>query len=141
MTEQSALLALNEKRAALMSEIAELKDQVAWRQKAIKHVDATLHLLDPVAYPKSLGRPRRRRSLPRKARLGRLVMETLRTAAQPLPTNEIVSAVLVAEGHAESVRSSLAPRVRGNLIYLQRAGKVARSGSYRTTQWALAAND
>jgi len=140
MTEQNALLALNAKRAALLREIAELKSQVAWRQKALKHVDATLHLLDPVTYANLARQARGKRSLPRKAKLGRMVMETLRSAAQPLPTSEIVSAVLVAGGHAESVRSSLAPRVRGNLILLQRAGKVAKSGRYKSTQWALAAN-
>lgn len=140
MTDQDALLALNEKRTALVREIAEFKSQIVWRQQALKHVEATLHLLDPVTYSKPTRHTRGKRSLPRKAKLGRLVMDTLRTAAQPLPTSEIVSAVLFAGGHAESVRASLVPRVRGNLIHLQRAGKVARSGSHRATQWALAAN-
>ena len=55
-----------------------------------------------------------------------------------LSTAQIVTALLVVGGHGEGTRRAMAPRVRGNLAYLERRGAVAKSGTGRDARWALA---
>ena len=54
-----------------------------------------------------------------------------------LGTAEIASAILEAGGHGESARPTVAPRVRGNLCYLERRGKVIKTGNGKTVRWGL----
>ena len=65
----------------------------------------------------------------RQGELGRLILGALRQAERPLSTAEIASAILEAGGDGESARPTVAPRVRGNLCYLERRGKVSKSGT------------
>ena len=51
--------------------------------------------------------------------------------------HDIVTAMLAAGGHGEEVRRTVAPRVRGNLAYLQRQGKVKKEGEQREAVWKL----
>jgi hypothetical protein len=44
---------------------------------------------------------------------------------------------LEAGGYGESARPSLTPRIRGNLAYLEKAGKVGKSGSGTSSLWAI----
>ena len=136
-----ALHALKDKRATLAGEIADLKKQLAWRVSQLDHVDACLTIFEPGFDPNKIGlkRPRKRVKLFRQGELGRLIIDALRRAGKPLGTHEVVSALLAAGGYGESARPSLAPRVRGNLAYLERAGKVTKTGQASTAHWALTA--
>ena len=134
-----ALHALKDKRATLAGEIAHLKKQLDWRQKALDHVDACLTLFEPGFDVDKIGakRVRQRVKLFRQGELGRLIVDALRRAAGPLGTHAITSALLAAGGHGESARAALAPRVRGNLAYLEKHGKVTKAGRGKAVMWAL----
>ena len=135
-----ALHALRDKRATLAGEIADLKKQLAWRVSQLDHVDACLTIFEPGFDPQKIGlkRPRKRVKLFRQGELGRLIIDALRRAGKPLGTHDVVSALLVAGGYGESARPSLTTRVRGNLAYLERESKVAKSGKASTARWSLA---
>lgn len=134
-----ALAALKDKRATLAGEIAYLKKKLAWGEDALSHIDACLRLMDPEADPSSLPAKRtyRRVKLFRQGELGRIILDALRRAGKPVGTHAIVSALLQAGGHSESARPTMMPRVRGNLAYLERNGKVTKTGHGRAVTWAL----
>lgn len=134
-----ALAALKDKRATIASEIVQLERQLRHLRESLLHVDATLNLLDPDvdvgAIPNK--KPRKRVKLFRQGELGRLIVDALRTAGKPLLTAEIVSSILAVGGHGEAARATMAPRVRGNLAYLERRGKVSKIGSGVGVRWEL----
>lgn len=141
-TNKYALAALKDKRASLAGEIAQLKNKLAWAESQLKHVDATIGLfapdLDPDAIPAK--RPQKRIKLFRQGELGRLILDALRTAEGPLRTQDVVSAIMIAQGHDEAARTALAPRVRGNLQYLQtKADAVSKIGNGKDARWAIRA--
>lgn len=137
-----ALAALKEKRASLAGEIESFKQQIAYREKQLEHVDACIGVFEPGANPEAIPnkRPAKRVKLFRQGELNRLILDALRQAhGKPQSTAQVVTAVLTAQGHQESARPALAPRVRGNLQYLSRGkGSVVKSGNARSTKWALA---
>jgi hypothetical protein len=137
-----ALSALRNKRATIAAEIAQLERQLRHRKKSLVHVDATLRLLDPSIELDSIPNKRllpKRVKLFRQGELGRLILGALRQAeGEPLSTREIASAVLAAGGHGEAARPTVAPRVRGNLCYLERRGKVTKTGNGKGVRWQLA---
>lgn len=135
-----ALAALRDRSATLATEIVQLKRQIRARKDALVHVDATLKLLDPGYDAKSVRNKRipQRIRLFRQGELGRLILGTLRKAEKPLSTAQIATAILVAGGHGESARPTVTPRVRGNLAYLDRRAKVAKSGHGTGVRWMLA---
>jgi hypothetical protein len=134
-----ALTALKQQRGTLAGEIASLKNRLVWAQEQLIHVDAALQLLDPQLFPDLIParRPRKRIKLFRQGELGRMIVDALRRAGKPVRTHDVVSAVLRAGGHHESVRPALAPRVRGNLAYLSAQQKVKKIGGGREASWAL----
>lgn len=134
-----ALTALKDKRATLAGEIASLKKRLKWAEEALGHVDACLRLMDPDADPSSLPakRPYQRVKLFRQGELGRMILDALRRAGRPQSTHAIVSALLEAGGHDECARAALTPRVRGNLAYLEKHGKVVKAGRGKAVTWAL----
>ena len=141
-TNKYALAALKDKRATLAGEIAQLKNKLAWAESQLKHVDATIGLFEPSLDPDSIPnkRPAKRIKLFRQGELGRLILDALRTADGPLRTQDVVSAIMLAQGHDEAARTALAPRVRGNLQYLQtKAGTVAKIGGGTDARWTLKA--
>jgi hypothetical protein len=128
-SDRYALSALRNKRASIASEIVETERRLRHLNESLVHVDATLLLLDPGANPEAIPNKRhvKRIKLFRQGELGRMILEALRDAPGELSTAEIVTAIITAGSHGESVRRALAPRVRGNLAYLgrdwwQRAG-------------------
>lgn len=137
-----ALSALKDKRATLAAEIVQLERQLRHRRESLVHVDATLSLLDPSISTESIPnkRLRKRVKLFRQGELGRMILGALRTAERPLTTAEIVTAILLAGGHGEEARPTVSPRVRGNLAYLGRCGKVVKDESGNTVRWCLAAS-
>lgn len=135
-----ALSALKDKRATLASEIVQLERQLRHRKESLGHVDATLRLLDPAVDIDAIPNKRqaKRIKLFRQGELGRLILDALRKAdGKPQSTAQIVTAILKAGEHGESARPTVAPRVRGNLTYLERRGKVAKTGNGKGARWAL----
>jgi len=102
-------------------------------------VDACIAIFDPTFDIASLGirHPRKRVKLFRQGELGRLIIDALRRAGKPLGLAPIVGAILADQGHSEAARPALTPRVRGNLAYLEKGGKIAKSGKARSAKWAL----
>lgn len=56
---------------------------------------------------------------------------------KPLSTAEIITAVMKAGGHGEDARPALRMRVRGNLGYLERRGRVEKIGERGLARWLL----
>lgn len=134
-----ALSALRNKRATLASEIVELERQLRHRRESLVHVDATLKLLDPSIEIDAIPNKRlpKRIKLFRQGELQRLILGALREADNPLPTADIVTAVLAAGGHGEGARKTMALRVRGNLAYLERRNVIQKIGARKTATWTL----
>ena len=134
-----ALSALRNKRASLASEIVQLERQLRHCRESLVHVDATLRLLDPSVSPESIPnkRPPKRIKLFRQGELGRLILDVLRQASEPVSTYDVVTAMLRAGGHGESARRAMAPRVRGNLAYLHNRRKVIKHEDAGVVQWTL----
>lgn len=135
-----ALAALKERRGLLAAEIVGLERQVKARKESLAHVDATLKLLDPSIDVSAIAKRRvvKRIRLFRQGELGRLILGALRDADRPLGTHEIVDRVVAAGGHKKGARKAMTARVRGNLAYLERRIRIARSGVGRATTWRLA---
>jgi len=134
-----ALAALKDKRATIASEIVQLERQLRHLRESLVHVDATLRLLDDSIEPGDI-RPKRaprRIKLFRQGELGRMILGALRDAQGELSTAQIVTALLEAGGHGEGARRAMAPRVRGNLAYLERRDKVIRNGKGTGARWTL----
>lgn len=134
-----ALAALKNKRATLASEIVHLESQLRHRKGLLVHVDMTLKLLDPSIEVGAIPNKRlsKRVKLFGQGQLGRFILGAFREAKGPLSCPEIVSHVLREGGHGEEARPAVRGRVRGNLSYLERRGKVIHSGSGRAARWRL----
>lgn len=134
------LAALKDRRATIAAELVRLDWQLRHRREQLAHVDATLRILDSSVDTDAIPNKRlsRRVKLFGQGELGRLILDALRQAGgEALSTAEIVTAVLDAGGHGESARSALAGRVRGNLAYLERRGRVGKVGNGKGARWAL----
>jgi hypothetical protein len=139
-TERYAISALRNKHAAMAGEIIRLERKLRHLRESIQHVDATLKLLDPVIDPTIIpaARPRRRIKLFRQGELGRMITDALRRAGGgPLPTDDIVSLVMQRAGMKKEAWATMKPRIRGNLSYLVKIGRVEKIGANRTARWRL----
>ena len=135
-----ALAALKGKRAAIASEVVQLERQLRHRRDMLIHVDATLRLLDPSIEVDSIPTKRtpQRIRLFRQGELGRMILDAVRRSPHgSVGTAEIVTALLSTGGHGEEARKAVAGRVRGNLAYLQRRGRIIKIGDGRSAAWAL----
>lgn len=136
-----AMKALKDKRASIASDIIQLERQLRARKDALVHVDATIRLLDPSV---DVGAIRNKRhvkhvKLFRQGELGRTIVDTLRRAEVPITIHDLVTGVMDAGGHEEGARRTMMQRVRGNLTYLKKVGKVVRVGVNHGAKWMLAA--
>ncbi len=135
-----ALAALKNKRATLSSEIVQLDRQIRSRKESLAHVDACLRLFDPTLCVDDIPNKRlpKHANLYRCGELGRLILGTLREAeGRPLPAPEIVAAIMRKNRIDSSGRGTIRVRVRANLAYLQRRGKVAKVGERAQAKWSL----
>jgi hypothetical protein len=66
-----------------------------------------------------------------------LILGALRDAEDELSTREIVTAILRAGGHGEGARKAMGQRVRANLAYQERRGKVAKAAHGPSATWSL----
>lgn len=134
-----ALAAMKDQRARLAGEIITLQRRLLWAQDQIRHVDASLQLLDPQLFPDLIPakRPQKRIKLFRQGELSRLVVDTLRRAGKPIGTHAVAKALLAAGGYSADALPALAPRVRGNLAYLEGRGTVTKGGKGMAVVWSL----
>ena len=137
-----ALSALTARRGELTTEIATLERQLRHRKELKVHIDATLKLLNPdvdLDKIKNKRLPSKRVKLFRQGELGRMIMDALRKAGgKPISTGDIVNEILAAGGHGDSARRTVAGRVRSNLAYLERRGKLVKAGTHGSAKWRLA---
>lgn len=134
-----ALAALKNKRATIASEIIQLERQLRHRKDMLVHVDATLKLLDPSIEVDAIPhkRPPQRIKLFRQGELGRMIIDAIRRNGGEASLQHIVDATLDAGDQDVSARRALSPRVRGNLAYLNRQGKIVKTGDGRGAIWSL----
>lgn len=96
-----AIGALARKRAELAAEIVERERALDQLRADLAHLDGALRLLEPAYKPGSI-RPKRRHTKHERwfatGELGRLCLDVLRAAAEPLPTMEIARAVMRRRG-------------------------------------------
>jgi len=136
---QIAIAALRDKRARIAGEITRLSKQMKSYQQHLKNLDATLRIFDEGCAPEAI-RPKRtyeRFRLFKPGQLGRTILSVLRKAARPLPVADVVSGVMAESGHSEEHRAAIDPRVRANLDYLRKGGKVSREDVGQAAMWAL----
>lgn len=134
-----ALSALKKKRAAIASEIIQLERQVRHRKDMLAHVDATLRILDPSIQVDAIPNKRivKNVNIFRQGELGQLLRNTMRVLDRPATTPEIVDYIIKTGGHGKEARAAIRQRVRSNLSYLARRGKVAKEGEQREARWRL----
>jgi hypothetical protein len=132
-----ALSALKAKRASLAGEIAAMKKKLAWAEDSLRHVDACLMLLEPTGDPSAIPakRPQKRVKLFRQGELSGSLLAILRASRVPLSTIEVVAALIERGGLSDDAKAALAPRVRGNLSYLESLGRIAKLGHGRGARW------
>lgn len=137
---QYAIAALKDRRAAMAGEVKSLKDQIAYRQDQLAHLDATIRLLDP-NFPVDTIPPKRPRrvKLFKHGELGRLILDSLRRAnGKAISNQEIAKAIADHEGYGDAAIPALALRVRGNLTYQYRERRtVTKTGDRLTARWKL----
>lgn len=138
-----ALAALKNKRGTIAAEIMQLERQLRHRKDMLMHVDATLRLLDPSIEVEDIPRkrPPKNINLFRSGELSRLVVDAIRRNGGSANIKEITTALLVLGGHGEEARRVITLRVRSNLAYQVRKGKVVKEGEGRAARWRLSRDD
>lgn len=138
---QYAIAALKDRRATMAGEVVQFKRAIRHREEQLAHLDASLRVLDPT-YRADTVPPKRLRQVKLfgQGELNRLILDALRRAnGKPLSNPEIAKAIVAAKGYGEAALPALTLRVRANLNYLRKLGKVAKIGERLTARWALAA--
>ena len=106
----------------------------------MQHVDACLRLLDPTLPVEEIPNKRivKHVNLFRHGELGRLILDTMREAdGKPLTPPQIVTAIIAKCGLTSDAHNALRVRVRSNLGYLERRGKVVKLGERTAAKWSL----
>lgn len=67
----------------------------------------------------------------------RLIVDAIRRAERPVGISEVVDDLLRVGGHGEEARRMLTLRVRSNLAYQVRQGKVRKEGEQRWAKWRV----
>jgi hypothetical protein len=104
-----AISGLARKRAELAGELRELEARAAQLRADLFHLNATIRLLDPNAAPEAI-RPKRivqRDGWFGPGELPRLVLDALRTAAEPLPVRALTEAIMLRRGMPPGDRATL----------------------------------
>ena len=135
-----AMAALRERRAEMSGELTRLERQVRHLKASMVHMDATLRLMDPERDPNEIPskRPYVRTKLFGAGKLNRLIMDAMRKGARPMSTAEVVDGIVADLGYGDDAASGLRNRVRANLRYLEKGGRVTKEGSGPGALWRLA---
>jgi hypothetical protein len=145
MTNSYCLSGLIEKRAELAGEIEAMQARLDQMRADLVHLDAAIRIFGPDAEPEAI-RPKKpsRKGCDwfGRGELGRLVLEALRDAREPMTTAEVTRAVMerrgMSAGDAAS-RRRIEGMVKGALG--RREGRmVERATNGRLSAWAIATN-
>lgn len=134
-----AIHALKVRRATLAGEIQQFKEGIRHRTEQLAHLDATLRILDP-DYRADTIAPKRLRRVKQfgGGELNRLIADALRRVdGEPLSTPQIADSIIEMKGYGHEARAALIRRVRANLSYLLRQGRVEKIGDRLDARWAL----
>ena len=137
-----ALAALKDRRARIAGEIFALKKQIQAKLGQMAHLDATMVLFDPDAHPSAI-RPKRVKAYQRvplfgHGELGCVILDVLREAkGVPLAGQEIAGQVRARLNQPATAKMAVTSRVRANLTYLKKQGRVAKAGDKQSARWAL----
>ncbi|WP_051335341.1 hypothetical protein [Methylocapsa acidiphila] len=143
MADPHVISALRLKRAEISGYIHDLEKRLARQRASLANIDATIRLFSPGTNPEAIPPKRvyRRTLYFARNELSRLTMDTLRLARGPLSTADIASAVIRAKempcddlGLGEIVLDRTLAVLRG----LLKRGMVAKTGTTRSAQWAVA---
>lgn len=136
-----AIAALRDKRATIASEIVQLERQLRHKRENLVHVDATLAILDPDFNPEAIPNKRvvKHINLFRSGELSRLIMDAFRVAeGEAMSTREIAETVMRQQRLGDDARKAITNRVRQNLAYQVKMGRVVKIGEGTTALWMLA---
>src|SRR5437764_8248304 len=111
-----AFAALRNKRAGIAGRIAALKKQIARHKTELAKLDGVIALFDPAYKVGDIPakRAKQRSNLFTHGELGRLTLDALRKAGEPLPTAAVVAYVADAIGQPHAAKR-LAKTVATNL--------------------------
>jgi hypothetical protein len=100
LAELHVVSALRDKRAELSGQIADLEKRLGQARADLVHLDAVLRLFAPELEPTEIAPKAVRRCNIwfRPGECPRLVLDTLRTAGEPLATREITGRLMTAKG-------------------------------------------
>src|SRR5437667_11764862 len=106
LSNKYAFAALRDKRAEIAGRIAALKKQIARHKIELAKLDGVIRLFDPAYKVGDIPakRAKQRSNLFTHGELGRLILDALRKAGEPLPTGAIVAYVADAIGQGEAGR-------------------------------------
>jgi hypothetical protein len=134
-----AIPALKEKRARISGEIDSLQKRILRLVEDLNSLDQTIAMFDPDYRVGSIRpiRPNRRAHLFKMGQLGRIILSAMRTAKAPMYTAEVITAVCLAMGEDKANEHLIHNTVRGNLNYLARRGRIAKTGERSASRWGL----
>jgi hypothetical protein len=143
MRDTYAILALRRKRAYLAGDIAQAERQLADKYKALKNLDATIHLFAPTTNPELIPaiRPHRRGLFFRQGEQLRLCLDALREVGGPMSARQVAEYAMRAKGLPVGnapILASITVQVRVALGRLEGKGRVVKIISAPDAWWALA---
>jgi hypothetical protein len=133
--------ALTAKRAELAARQEQLRRELAVVEGALGHLDGTIAVFDPTFDLLAIqpARPRRTAGLPglKPGEVGRLALDLLRTAPEPLVTQDIARAICARRNldASPAFLDRLSRTLVGSLRHHQSRGLVVEAG--RTTKLAV----
>src|SRR5438876_1895075 len=139
LSNKYAFAALRDKRAEIAGKIAALKKQIARHKTELTKLDGVIALFDPAYKVGDIPakRAKQRSNLFTHGELGRLVLDALRKAGEPLPTAAIIAYVADAIGQPDAAKR-LAKTVATNLRYMAaRHRTVTKTGEREAARWSL----
>ena len=144
MAEPHVVSALRAKRAEISGHVHDLECKLARHRTNLANIDATIRLFAPELNPDSIPPKRtyRRTRYFAKGELSRRILSVLREASgKPMTTAAITSAVLADKGFPVgegALSEAVTDMVLTVLRRLCKRETVAKSGTSRNAQWALA---
>ncbi len=144
MAEPDVVTALRAKRAEISGHVHDLERKLARHRANLANIDATIRLFAPELNPDSIPPKRtyRRTRYFAKGELSRRILSVLREASgKPTSTAAIASAVLAGKGFPVgegALSEAVTDMVLTVLRRLTKRETVAKSGTSRNAQWALA---
>ena len=141
MAESHVVSALIAKRSEVAGLIADLERKIAQQRADLVHVDAVLRLYAPELEPECIPSKavRRRNGWFKAGELVRMVLDTLRIAPAPMPTREIIAAVMVRRSldPADARTARLIGKLVKNALTRQAGYLVEKIALYRSVTWRV----